>query len=532
MTTQKSAGDEPMTLADKANLGLGILAIVFLVAALLLGYLPPNITKGVPEWVQPNARNAGLAFMGLYVVSLLFINKELVAKAFGHKNAQSGANIALQVVALVAVLSALNYWGTRHHGKLDLTENKAYSLSDQTKKILAELKEPIKAYVFVKATDPAGANLSTLWKQYADASDKVKLEVIDIDRDPARARQEKVTTYGTTILERGERKTTITGTQEQDITSAILKVTQTGQKVVYFLTGHGEAEVAKFDPEGISSLKDALEKQNYKIDTINLFSATGGGIGQQAAAAKVPSDAAVLVIAGPTKPFAAQEVDAVRAYLAGGGRVILGMTPAQDLKPDAGLNALLKEYGIEARADLVLDPKLNLFGDIAAPAVQKFPAQAIVQPLNTVVMPTTRSFSKLATAPAGVTVTPLIESSADAWGETNLRQRPVAPDAADAKGPVALAMLAEKDKTRLVVFGTMGFATNRVFANFNNGDLAQNAVNWMADENSLVAIPPKDNAPRSVELLPYQYNAIFFATTLGIPLLLLFGAGFVWWRRR
>ena len=115
---------------------------------------------------------------------------------------------------------------------------------------------------------------------------------------------------------------------------------------------------------------------------------------------------------------------------------------------------------------------------------------------------------------------------------TNLRQRPVAPDAADAKGPVTLAFLAEKDKTRLVVAGTMGFATNRVFANFNNGDFALNAVNWMADENSLVAIPPKDNAPHSVELLPYQYYAVFFTTTLGIPLLLLLGAGVVWWRRR
>lgn len=532
MTTKHPAGDEPMTGADQLNLAFGVLAIIFLVAALLLGYLPPHLTKGVPEWVQPNARYAGLAFMALYVVSLLFLNKATVSKAMGHKNAQSGANIAVQLVALVGVLAALNYWGTRHHGKLDLTENKAYSLSEQTKKILSDLKEPIKAYVFVKSTDPAGANLSTLWRQYADASDKVKLEIIDVDRDPARARQEKVTSYGTSILERGERKTTITGTQEQDLTSALLKVSQNGQKVVYFLTGHGEAEVAKFDPEGLSNFKDALEKQNYKVDSFNLFSATGGGIGQQAAAAKVPSDASVVVVAGPTKPFAAQELTSLKAYLQGGGRLVLALTPSQDLKVDAGLMGLLKEYGIEPRADLVLDPKMNLFGDIAAPAIQKFPAQAIVQPLNTVVMPTTRSFAKAATPPTGVTLTSLLDSSADAWGETNLKQRPVQPDAADAKGPVSLGLLAEKDKTRLVVFGTMGFATNRVFANFNNGDLALNAVNWMADEASLVSIPPKDNQPHSVELLPYQYNAIFFATTLGIPLLLLLAAGLVWWRRR
>jgi ABC-type uncharacterized transport system involved in gliding motility auxiliary subunit len=54
----------------------------------------------------------------------------------------------------------------------------------------------------------------------------------------------------------------------------------------------------------------------------------------------------------------------------------------------------------------------------------------------------------------------------------------------------------------------------------------------MADEQSLVSIPPKDNQPKTVDLLPNQYQMVFFGTVVLMPLLLLLGAGVVWWRRR
>ena len=102
----------------------------------------------------------------------------------------------------------------------------------------------------------------------------------------------------------------------------------------------------------------------------------------------------------------------------------------------------------------------------------------------------------------------------------------------DTKGPVHLIMLAEKGKGRLFVSGDTMFFTNSAYPNFNNGDLFLNAINWMADEESLVSIPPKDNAPKSVNLLPNQYTSIFYGTVLGIPLALLLVAGGVWWKRR
>lgn len=509
--------DERLSTLDKVNLAFGVLAILLLSASLALSYVPATSVRWpveLPNWL----RTGGMGAMVLYVITLALLKEKEIAAFFKHRHTHSGLNIALQIVALLGILGAVNYFGTRHHNRIDLTENKQYSLSDQSKKIVQNLKEPVNVSLFVKKGDTYSTNLENLWKEYSYASDKIKLDVIDVDRDPTMARQNKITTYGTTMLARGERKTTITGSQEQDLTSALLKVTQDSQKTVYFVVGHGELALDKFDKEGLSQLKDALEKQNYKIDTLPLFSKNA-----------VPSDAALVVVAGPNKPLGDKELDALDAYLGKGGRVFLAAMP----QANAGLEKLTKKYGIDIKDDLVLDPQLNFYGDLAAPAVQKFPYHTVTQGLQAAYFPASRSLEKIKDTPKEIAITPLVETSDKAWGESDLKSRPVQfTDGKDTKGPVPLMLLAEKGKGRLIVSGNALFFANAAYPQLNNGDLFLNALNWMADEESLVSIPPKEAANKQLNLVPAQYYTIFFGTVLGFPLALLFAAGLVWWRRR
>jgi ABC-type uncharacterized transport system involved in gliding motility auxiliary subunit len=519
MEPNKPTEDELTTL-DKVNLGFGVLAILFLVGSLALSYLPATVTNGkVPEALPNQLRMAGMAFMALYAVTLAYLKRKDLGLAAQTKQAKGGANIGLQIAAVIGILAAVNYFGARHHNRVDLTENKAYSLSEQTRKIVANLKEPVNVTLFAKTGDTYSDNLKHLWKEYTYYGDKIHLDIVDVDKDPTKARLNKITAYGSSMLERGTRKTTITGSQEQDLTSALLKVTQDSQKIIYFLVGHGEMQYDKFDKEGLSNAKDALEKQNYKLDQLALFN-TG----------KVPSDAAVVVIAGPKTPLQDKEIAALEDYIDNhNGRVYLSLQPQVDAK----VGDFAKKYGIVIHDDLVLDPKLNFFGDLAAPAVQKFNFHTTTSGLQAAYFPGARSLDKLEPAPKDVNTTVLVESSSNAWGETDLKSRPVKFDEGkDTKGPVKLVMLSEKGKGRLVVAGNTYFFSNQAYQNFNNGDLFLNAVNWMADEENLVSIPPKDNAPKSVNLLPEQYTTIFYGTVLGIPLALLLCAAGVWWRRR
>lgn len=503
---------------DKINLGLGILAIILLTASIGLGYVPPTtfkVPEGLPTWL----RYGGWAAMAGYAITLAVLNKTKLSAFAGQRTTQSGANSTVQVVAILAILVAVNWFGTRHHSRIDVTQNKAYSLSEQSIKIAKDLKDPVNVTLFVKTGDPYSQNLQNLWKEYEYQNpDKIKLDVVDIDREPTRARQMNITTVGSTVLQRGERKTTISGNQEQDLTSGLLKVTQSGQKVIYFLTGHQELKLDDTDRNGLSYAKDALEKQNYKLDTLTLFGKD----------AKVPADAALVVVAGPQKPFLPQEVSALKSYLDNGGRVFLSLQPQADPK----LDTLLKDYGVQADNDLVLDPQLNT-GDLAAPAVRKFGGHVITNGLSAAYFPGTRSLKKIEPSPAGMGVQSLVDTSESAWGETSLMDRNIAFDPAkDKKGPLPIMVLAEKAKSRLIVSGNTLFMSNQAYVNLNNGDLFLNALNWMADEQSLVSIPPKDNQPKTVDLLPGQYQMIFFGTVALMPLLLLLAGGLVWWRRR
>lgn len=511
--------DDRLSTLDKVNLAFGVVAILLLSASLAMSYVPLPSQKWpveLPNWL----RTGGMGAMALYVVTLLMLKEKDVRLFMSNRHTHSGANIALQVVAVIGILAALNYFGTRHHARIDVTENKQYSLADQSKKIVQNLKEDVKISLFVKKGDTYSTNLENLWREYAYAGDHIKLDVIDVDRDPTIARQNNVTTYGTSMLQRGERKTTITGSAEQDLTSALLKVTQDNQKTVYFLTGHGELAYDKFDKEGLSQLKDALEKQNYKIDTLALFNKS-----------TVPSDASVVIVAGPTKPLADKELDALDTYIGKGGRVFMAQMP----QSKSNLNKLTEKYGIKINDDLVLDPNLNYFGDLAAPAVRKFPYHTVTQGLQAAYFPASASLKKVGEKPPeGVSnIAPIVETSDKAWGESDLQSRPVEyTEGKDTKGPVPIMLLAEKNKGRLIVSGNTLFISNAHFAQLNNGDLFLNSLNWMADEESLVSIPPKEAANKQLNLVPGQYYAIFFGTVLGFPLLLLFTAGAVWWRRR
>lgn len=504
-------------LLDRVNLGLGVVAIVLLAGGLLLRNLP--VARTLPASVPQGVYVAGLVAMALYLLSLAWLKRADLLSFGKNRHARSGANLGVQIAAVLAILAAVNWFGARHHGKLDLTQNKQYSLSEQTQKIVKGLQEPVSATVFVKTGDPGSENLKTLWKDYADLNpDKLKLDVVDLDKDPTKARQMEITMINSSVLQRGSRKTTITGTQEQDLTSGLLKVTQSGQKVVYFVTGHGEAALDKFDPAGLSYAKDALEKQNYKVDTLTLFGK----------APAVPADAAVVVIVGPDKPYQPAEIAALKAYLDKGGKLYAALRPIKD----AGLSGLLADYGIVVRDDLVVDLRMNA-GALDAPAVKQFPYHQTTQNLQVAYFPGARSLQKADKLPGGVAVTPLVQTGDEAWGETSYRNPQLGFDPkADHKGPLDLMFLAERGGTKVIVSGNASFIQNEHYVRYNDGDLFLNGLNYLADQENLVSIPPKDSTPKNVDLLPEQANGIFFGTVLGIPLALLLLGGFVWWRRR
>ena len=146
---------------------------------------------------------------------------------------------------------------------------------------------------------------------------------------------------------------------------------------------------------------------------------------------------------------------------------------------------------------------------------------------------------------SGFQVTPLVRTSAEGWGESNLNEllmgQPVTLDEVDAAGPVPVAVAVEavaepgadaSDGLRLVVLGDSEFFSDGEIGNAGNFTLAMNAVNWLAARDASIGIPPRDMSRSNLYLAEAELRTIFVFVTVVMPVAAIAMGVLVWRRRR
>jgi ABC-type uncharacterized transport system involved in gliding motility auxiliary subunit len=207
---------------------------------------------------------------------------------------------------------------------------------------------------------------------------------------------------------------------------------------------------------------------------------------------------------------------------------------------DASLKQFLGKYGVELGDDLVIEvnPIGQAFGiGPEVPIVQQYETHAITRDMTgvTTLFPLTRTVTPAKAAPQGMTVQALAKTSAQSWGETDrasLLQGQVKPDPQDPKGPLPVSVVATKDKARIVVDGTSNIAANQFLNLQGNRDFFLNSVSWLAEEEDLISIRPKDVKQTPVFLTSQQGQLVFLVPVIIIPGLVLVGGIIAVVRRR
>jgi ABC-type uncharacterized transport system involved in gliding motility auxiliary subunit len=87
-------------------------------------------------------------------------------------------------------------------------------------------------------------------------------------------------------------------------------------------------------------------------------------------------------------------------------------------------------------------------------------------------------------------------------------------------------------ETRVAVMGDSDFAANGFLAVPGNRDLFLNVVNWLAQQENLIAIRPTEPEERRVSLTASQQRLTLLASLLVVPGLVFLAGLMVWWRRR
>lgn len=475
---------------------------------------------------------------GLFaLIAYLSAGLEHLRGVVSERSTRYGVNVLVSSVLFLAILGLANYVSVRHHHRFDLTEQGVFSLSPQSSNVVKNLQDDLQIQAFVEG----GVNpeLRDLLDSYTYASPKVKFEMIDPDRQPEAAEKYHITAYNTVRFEYGKESTTITQPTEENITNAIIKVTRQTRKTICFIEGHGEPDIDDVqNAHGLASIKQALANENYETKKILL-----------ASMATVPSDCSVVIAAGTEKPYLDSELTALGSYLDGGGRALFLVPPQKGNE----LEPLLAKWGIKLGNDVVVDQVVRLFQGPAlglAPLVNTYAPHEITHDFKQrTVFPMTRSVHADAAAKKGLQATELVKTSPSSWGETDLNalfqnSQASFEEGADAKGPVPIAVAVNADlkqmdgakkegTTRLVVYGSVDFATNREVegGTYYNRDLFLNSADWLAGQADLVSIRPRGVRASRVQFTADQGTVVFYLSVLIIPEVLLLAGLVVWWRR-
>ncbi|MCP4004756.1 MAG: GldG family protein [bacterium] len=459
-----------------------------------------------------------------------------LVELFAGGTAKRGGNVVVQTLIVLAISGMAVFISERNPVRWDWTESGVHTLAPGTIEMLERIPEDshVEIYAFYAkgGQQPGRAELD----KYSYRSDRVKVKVFDPNERPELAHRFEVNNQDGVVIVCGGSCDEARGTarlaevSENEITKAIRSVISE-TKTLYFLTGHGEADLEDDQASGISMIKTALQDENLSVEPLLL-----------AKEAAVPEDADGVIIVGPSHSVFQRELEMLDSYLRGGGSLMIFAEPLVV----SNLEEQVLSWGIELGSDILVEKQLQLFGGPklgVQPVVNTYGAHAITEKLRG--QPTVFQMARSVRASDDASgVVELAMTSGASWAETDLEefatQRTVKLDPdKDRVGPIALAAArtfeVEGDAAaegRLIVVGDSDFARNRYVSEFFNGDLVLNMANWLVGEEKFATIERKMPRASNIGMSVEQFANFRFLSLFFLPEAILMLGVVNWWRRR
>lgn len=527
---------------------LGLVGILFgLLSFLVALFGAPGDLSSDLAWIGGNLF-IGVVLLGTAAALSFDSLRERMSSSEGRRAGKYGTSAILSTVLAIAILGLLGFLSTRYHKRFDWSEAKVHSLSDQTEKVLANLESDVNVLALYSPLD--APPVRDLLDRYAYASDRFVLQFADPN-----ARPDLLEAHGIAPeeLDQGLVRVAIDGESvevdeatEENITNAIVKLTRTGRKRVYFLEGHNERPIegeAGEDREGMSRAADALRNENYEVEKLLL-----------AAAGDVPDDADIVVVAGATRPMLDAEHEALERYLERGGALLALIDP----RAQTDFVDQLSQWGVHLGDDIVIDRQLALFGRAMSPFASRYDtAHEITKDMReTSLFHVVRSVQPNEATKADFTE--IVFTGEQSWAERDLDRffadGSAELEAGDLEGPVPIAVAgtpsvphngapadagASEDaegepdpEPRLAVYGDADFASNEFLDLYRNRDLFVNTVNWLIGDVEAISVRPNRSRASRFQLSFDQFRTIRSLSLFVLPEVIAVLGVFTWWSRR
>ena len=513
--------------------------------------------------------------MGAALVLLVGISYfSQVLAAFFSRTGRYGVNTVIMTAAFIGLVVLANYVGFENHIRADTTATNQFSLAHRSRDLLDNLDRPINIIAYypdeirdIEMLTRLGKVETTL-SEFSRRSSNLTYQFVDPQREADLARSQGVTSYetlavsavGTDLIDLVQPTDPAYSRLEQDLYTALLVATETEQKRVYFLNGHGERSIDRDAEDGYLKIRQGLEVDNYAVETL-FWSPTEEEVA-------VPDDAALLVIAGPTGELPAAHADALNYYMAGrepdgtprreGARLIFLAEP----DTHDTFRAFVALWGVIVREGYIRDIEGSQPNEPRTLRVGRYYPQAppeIVaprgQPLNVAFMRGTAALDPIIEDTNTRFPVPIAFSTPSARLIDDIeRIDPVDPAEGvdpgdvdpqgtffpavylDIVGPVGSAppetRPPDNQFAKMTVFGDSDFVSNQNVDRGSSAALFLNTANYLMGDYSLVSIRDREFVYREWNLDENEFNFVRFSTWLLLPGLMGIMAVVVWWVRR
>lgn len=456
-------------------------------------------------------------------------DRQLLGQFLSLKTTKQGMSMGVLILLVVCGLGLLNLLGLKYYTTFDFSINKLNTLSPQSVQVLSRLQDDMQVLLFykkgVEGNEENRRLFKDLVKRYQDVSAKVKLNFVEVNERPDLAKEFGVDKgSGVVFVSYQGRKNRIEKIEEQELTNAMIKVTLSVTRKVYFVSGHQE-----LDPEdmregrGLNAFKLLLENNQFEVRDLN-FANSGKG---------VPADADVVVVAGPKQAYQDFEVQYLRDYLRQGGGLFLAL----ESQTPVNLESLIADLGVKFGNNYVVNVVETMLGR----GVNQGPTMGTEFQMQSAI---TKMFKKgeitLFRYPSSLELKsiPALEQTVFVGtGKNSMAFNDLALTKEGPGGPFHLGVQVKGkfggDKESVaVVVGDADFISNQMLYQNLNRDLALNIVATVARDENAVSITTKEPQVTKMMLTDTKFALFLFGFIIPFPLLFLAMAVGLWVRRR
>jgi ABC-type uncharacterized transport system involved in gliding motility auxiliary subunit len=438
----------------------------------------------------------------------------------------------IYTLVVFAAVGVVNYLAKRYNKSYDATSTKKFSLSDQTIKIAKGLNK--KATISYWAQPSKFTAARDLLDRYKNLNSNIDVKYIDSDKNVTQAIAENIKENGAIYIKVGDRQEEAKSLTEVEVTSALVRALKGGKRTVCFIAGSGEHLLDDSGRDGYSQAKTLIEKDNYTTKVVNLF---------EAEKIQIPAECTVAVVAGPTRAYQPPVVEALKAYVEGGGRGLFMLDPpikfGRPIDDNGDLVKVLENWGVTLHRDQVLDAVgATNFRQPRLAVVVTYENHAIVREMKQKATGFLLARSLEVKNGDKTNVEKLFGTLKRSLGLKNLDSAEIVESKDDIQGPLTLGAAGtyntgkEDSKGQFVVIGNSRWAANGFLEFEFNADLLLNTLNWLSSDEDLISIRPRENKDRRLNMTQKQVSMVFYGSVIGIPLLILLAGIGVWWRRR